>query len=111
MALLPDPDSPRMPSTSPAARSKLTPFTACTVRSRLAKVTRRSRTDTTGASVTAGAVASASALGGTAGPRGQEHLVAGDGVTGVVERGEGGLLALSDFAAIGQRCEASADGG
>src|SRR6185436_12788171 len=111
VTLLPDPDSPRMPSTSPAARSKLTPFTACTVRSRLAKVTRRSRTDTTGA-VAAGGAVSSSTLGGTAGPRGQQNLVAGDSVAGVVERGESGLLARADVAGDGAaRAEAAPGGG
>src|SRR5580704_3587849 len=44
VTLLPEPDSPRMPSVSPRLRSKLTPFTACTVRSGVTKVTWRSRT-------------------------------------------------------------------
>src|SRR6266851_2019170 len=44
VTLLPEPDSPRMPSVSPRLTSKLTPFTACTVRSGVTKVTWRSRT-------------------------------------------------------------------
>src|SRR5258708_7136082 len=44
VTLLPEPDSPRMPSVSPRFRSKLTPFTACTVRSGVTKATWRSRT-------------------------------------------------------------------
>src|SRR5260370_27916128 len=44
VTLLPEPDSPRMPSVSPRVTSKLTPFTACTVRSGVTKVTLRSLT-------------------------------------------------------------------
>ena len=42
VTLLPEPDSPRMPSTSPRASRKLTPLTAWTVRSRCRKRTARS---------------------------------------------------------------------
>src|SRR6185369_9087550 len=45
VTLLPDPDSPRMPSVSPRLTSKLTPLTACTVRSGVTKVTCRSLTE------------------------------------------------------------------
>src|SRR5262249_58735525 len=44
VTLLPEPDSPKMPSVSPRLTSKLTPFTACTVRSGVTKVTWRSWT-------------------------------------------------------------------
>jgi hypothetical protein len=39
VTLFPDPDSPRMPSTSPADSSKLTPLTAATVAFRMRKLT------------------------------------------------------------------------
>ena len=42
VTLLPEPDSPRMHSTSPGRTLKLTPFTACTVASRVTKRTVRS---------------------------------------------------------------------
>src|SRR5580698_3523346 len=45
VTLLPDPDSPRMPSVSPRFTSKLTPFTAWIVRSGVTKVTLRSLTE------------------------------------------------------------------
>src|SRR5215475_11285372 len=57
VTLLPDPDSPRMPSTWPASRSKLTPLMAATVASRMRKRTCRSSTETTG-SVALGGLAS-----------------------------------------------------
>ena len=46
---LPEPDSPRMHSDSPAARSRSTPFTALTLESRETKRTVRSRSFTSGA--------------------------------------------------------------
>src|SRR5262249_27130777 len=49
VTLLPEPDSPRMHSTSPACTLKLTPFTACTVASRVTNRTLRSRTSANGA--------------------------------------------------------------
>src|SRR5579863_980990 len=44
VTLLPEPDSPTMPSVSPRCRSKLSPLTARTMPSSVAKVTRRSLT-------------------------------------------------------------------
>src|SRR6516225_10336407 len=44
VTVLPEPDSPRMHSTSPGCTRKLTPFTACTVASRVTKLTVRSDT-------------------------------------------------------------------
>ncbi len=50
VTLLPEPDSPTMPTVAPAATSRLTPSTALTGRRpRLLKVTRRSRTSSSGA--------------------------------------------------------------
>src|SRR5215470_5880332 len=45
---LPAPDSPTTPSTSPGAMSNDTPSTAMSVRRRVGKATRRSRTERTG---------------------------------------------------------------
>ena len=49
VTLLPDPDSPTIPSVRPRARSSDTPSTACTIPSRVRNVTRRSRISSTGA--------------------------------------------------------------
>src|SRR3954471_21994949 len=53
VTLLPDPDSPTMPSTSPGAMSNETPSTARTSPSSVRKETRRSRTSSSGASANA----------------------------------------------------------
>src|ERR1700676_4820162 len=49
VTLLPDPDSPRMQSTSPGLTENVTPLTAWTVDSRVTKRTVRSLTSTRGA--------------------------------------------------------------
>ena len=48
VTLLPEPDSPTMPSTSPGATSNETPSTARTSPSSVRKETRRSRTSSSG---------------------------------------------------------------
>ena len=48
---LPDPDSPTMPSVSPRLRSKLTPSTAFAVRFSSSNQVRRSRTESSGATL------------------------------------------------------------
>src|SRR4051795_818423 len=53
VTLLPDPDSPTMPSTSPGEMSNETPSTARTSPSSVRKETRRSRTSSSGASANA----------------------------------------------------------
>src|SRR3954453_12382308 len=52
VTLFPHPDSPTMPSVSPAAMSKVIPFTACTVPRRVAKRTCRSSTKRSGSLAT-----------------------------------------------------------
>src|SRR5262245_29407456 len=49
--LFPEPDSPTMPTHSPSAMSKLTPFTACTVPSGVANVMSRFFTERTGSAM------------------------------------------------------------
>ncbi len=51
VTLLPEPDSPMMPITSPGRIVKLTWFTACTVASRETKRTHKSRTSTSGGGI------------------------------------------------------------
>ena len=53
VTLLPEPDSPTIASTSPGRRSKLTPSTACSRPPSVAKPTRRSLTERSGAALTA----------------------------------------------------------
>src|SRR2546422_11654084 len=57
VTVLPEPDSPTIPSTSLGDRSKSTPSTALTMPSSVRNDTRRSRTESSGAPVRAGGTA------------------------------------------------------
>ena len=83
VTVLPDPDSPTMPSTSFSKTSNVTPSTAFTTPSSVGNCTRRSRTDSTGSPDAGGE--EPSLCRSTKGSTGGRSSVGGLGVEGVAQ--------------------------